>query len=56
MRLLTSPGGREPLIVLARTTFWIRETEVSGSLLLLFELESFDSLLGAMDRGFGEAS
>jgi chemotaxis protein CheC len=52
MSLLSAPSEEEPLIVLARTTFRIRDMEVAGSLLLLFELESFDSLLAAMARGF----
>jgi chemotaxis protein CheC len=54
-RLLVRQGREEPLIVLARTTFHIRQMQVEGSLLLLFELQSFDSLLAAMAAGFSEA-
>jgi chemotaxis protein CheC len=56
MRLLAGQSRVEPLIVLARTSFKIRQMQVEGSLLLVFELQSFDNLLLAMAKGFGGAS
>jgi chemotaxis protein CheC len=43
-----------PLILLAKTSFVIRQMQIEGNLLLLFELKSFDSLLGAIETGWGE--
>jgi chemotaxis protein CheC len=43
-----------PLILLAKTSFVIRQMQIEGNLLLLFELKSFDSLLGAIEAGWGE--
>jgi chemotaxis protein CheC len=45
-----------PLILLAKTSFVIRQMQIEGNLLLLFELKSFDSLLAAIEKGWGELS
>jgi chemotaxis protein CheC len=49
MRLLSDRGRKDPLILLAKTTFVIRQMKIEGNLLLLFELESFDSLIAAVE-------
>lgn len=43
----------EPLLLLVRTGFQIRDMEIAGSLLLLFELSTFDSLLAALADKLG---
>lgn len=45
-----------PLILLAKTSFVIRQMQIEGNLLLLFELKSFDSLLAALEKGWGDQS
>jgi chemotaxis protein CheC len=50
--LLTAQRHEErPLILLAKTTFVTRQMQIEGSLLLLFEIKSFDSLLAAISGG-----
>jgi len=51
----TQVHAREPLLLLVRTGFSIRGLEIEGSLLLLFELSSFDALLAGLERGLGTA-
>jgi chemotaxis protein CheC len=43
---------RRPLILLAKTSFVIRQMQIEGNLLLIFELKSFDSLLAALEHGW----
>ncbi len=52
---LLSTQRREeyPLILLAKTSFVIRQMQIEGNLLLIFELKSFDSLLAALEKGWG---
>jgi chemotaxis protein CheC len=45
---LRSPAGNT--VLLARTRFSIEQFEIEGSILLLFELGSFDSFIAALDR------
>jgi chemotaxis protein CheC len=42
--------GRVPVVLVARARFEIRESQVDGSLLLLFEMTSFEGLLRALAR------
>ncbi len=52
----TQVHAREPLLLLVRTGFSIRGMEIEGSLLLLFELSSFEALLAGLEtrlRGAG---
>jgi chemotaxis protein CheC len=49
MDLLTKQERNDPLILLAKTTFVIRQMQIEGNLLLLFELASFDSLMSAVE-------
>jgi chemotaxis protein CheC len=42
------------LILLAKTNFVIRQMQIEGNLLLLFELMSFDTLLSALKSDWGE--
>jgi chemotaxis protein CheC len=49
MDLLMKQERKDPLILLAKTTFVIRQMQIEGNLLLLFELESFDSLMNAVE-------
>jgi chemotaxis protein CheC len=53
---LLSAQRREeyPLILLAKTSFVIRQMQIEGNLLLIFELKSFDSLLAALEKGWRE--
>ncbi|HXY39673.1 MAG TPA: response regulator [Vicinamibacteria bacterium] len=44
----TEVHARQPLLLLVRTGFRIRETEIEGSPLLLFELRSYDELLAGL--------
>ncbi len=47
----TEVHARQPLLLLVRTGFRIREAEIEGSPLLLFELRSYDELVaGLADR------
>lgn len=48
----TQVHAREPLLLLVRTGFSIRGMEIEGSLLLLFELSSFDALLAGIETRF----
>ena len=53
--LLTAQRHEErTLILLAKTSFVTRQTQIEGNLLLLFEVKSFDSLLSAIASGWGE--
>jgi CheY-like chemotaxis protein len=45
--------GSIPVILVARARFEIRESQIDGSLLLLFEMTSFESLLRALTRRGG---
>ncbi|MBN2371467.1 MAG: response regulator [Vicinamibacteria bacterium] len=55
MGLLTAQRREEtPLILLAKTKFVIRQMQIEGNLLLLFELRSFDSLLAAIRTGWSD--
>ena len=49
MGLLTNEREGDPLILLARTNFVIRQMQIQGNLMLLFELDSFDSLMAAVE-------
>ena len=40
----------EPTILLAHTRFAVRDLEIQGTILLVFEVRSFDALLEAVDR------
>jgi chemotaxis protein CheC len=51
----TQMGASEPLLLLVRTGFRIHEMEIEGSLLLLFELSSFDALLAGIEARLGRA-
>ncbi len=52
--LATQRRDSQPLILLAKTSFVIRQMQIEGNLLLLFELKSFDSLLTAIDQAWGQ--
>lgn len=52
--LATQRRESQPLILMAKTSFVIRQMQIEGNLLLLFELKSFDSLLTAIDQAWGE--
>lgn len=43
-------GGSAPVVLVAKARFEIRESQVEGSLLLLFEMTSFTGLLRALAR------
>ena len=51
MGLLHSHNEQPSPLLLAKTSFVVRQMQVEGSLLLLFELRSFDDLLTALDEG-----
>jgi len=51
VQLLSEQSREAPLILLAKTNFLIRQMQIEGNLLLLFELKSFDDLLAALDAG-----
>jgi chemotaxis protein CheC len=51
----TQVHDSEPLLLLVRTGFKIRGMEIEGSLLLLFELSSFDALLAGVEERLGKA-
>ena len=51
----TQVHGGEPLLLLVRTGFRIRGMEIEGSLLLLFELSSFDALIAGLEAQIGKA-
>lgn len=51
----TQVHAGEPLLLLVRTGFSIRGLEIEGSLLLLFELSSFDALLAGIEARLGKA-
>ncbi len=40
----------DPTMILAHTSFAVRDLEIQGTILLVFEVRSFDSLLEAVDR------
>lgn len=46
--LTTQVQASEPLLLLVRTGFRIQDMEIEGSLLLLFELSSFDALIAGL--------
>jgi len=47
--ILGENGPPQGMILLARTLFSIKDHRISGEALILFSLESFDALLGAID-------
>jgi chemotaxis protein CheC len=51
----TQVNAGEPLLLLVRTGFSIRGLEIEGSLLLLFELSTFDALLAGIEARLGKA-
>jgi chemotaxis protein CheC len=51
--LATRHTGSVPVVLVARARFEIRESQVDGSLLLLFEMTSFEGLLRALARRGG---
>ncbi len=51
----TQVRASEPLLLLVRTGFRIREMQIEGSLLLLFELSSFDALLAGIESRLRKA-
>jgi chemotaxis protein CheC len=53
--ITTQTYASEPLLLLVRTGFRIRGMEIEGSLLLLFELSSFDALIAALETQLGKA-
>ncbi len=40
----------DPTMILAHTSFAVRDLEIQGTILLVFEVRSFDTLLDAVDR------
>ena len=42
--------GTDPAMLLAHTRFTVRDLEIQGTILLVFEVRSFDALLSAVDR------
>jgi chemotaxis protein CheC len=49
VQILAEQSKESPLIVLAKTNFLVRQMQIEGNLLLLFELKSFDDLLAALE-------
>lgn len=47
--LVDNDAGPDPTVLLVRTTFSIRQLQIDGDVILLFEVGSFDALLTAID-------
>lgn len=48
--LLTNDGDQENMLLLAKTNFFLEERLIQGDILVMFKLQTFDSLLEALDR------
>ncbi len=50
--LVSRTHDEKSFILLAKTNFVMRQMQIEGNLLLLFELRSFDTLLAALEKGW----
>ena len=48
--LLLSEGQQENMLLLAKTNFFLEERLIQGDILVMFRLQTFDSLLAALNR------
>ncbi|WP_045222309.1 chemotaxis protein CheC [Desulfonatronum thioautotrophicum] len=52
--LLTSEDQKENMLLLAKTNFFLEERLIQGDILVIFRLQTFDSLLTALNRMMAE--